>query len=308
MTRHTTLRTLALSACAALLTVGATGCGFVQSAAEIEIGEGKIPRVAQDLAFPNIDELTGDALATQIGETPEGDSRVPGFPTSIADGTLAHVQGLLSLAGDCQQAYEQADLGGGPESSASNLRVAVTNCTADDRCDFLCNSFAGLVLEAGIQLRLLNAEQAANLKDKLANTSPDAIVQLRLQFYDLALVKGLGTPSQELANELLDDFELILSDDQGAELVLLDRRDLDRIATARSGGFARRFEFDNNAQFTKNIKAATLAGAEVNFNLNLRIRVPQWQLYEFAFEGAGFKMDVQPEIVISALEIVKGQL
>ena len=100
----------------ATVTLLLPGCGFFASAGEIPIAaEQGIPRVRQEIAFPNVDELTGGDLNEKIGATdPEtGKPLISGIPTSLKKTTLAHIQGLLALAGVCRNTIVVDDLVGG---------------------------------------------------------------------------------------------------------------------------------------------------------------------------------------------------
>jgi hypothetical protein len=320
------------------------GCGLFESAGEVTLGEGQIPRVEQRLLWPNIDEMTGSALSGRIGATnAAGEPLVGGLPTSLKKGTLAHVQGILALAGDCQRVHQQEVVGEGGEGddgAVSNLTIRVTNCTGDGRCNALCGDFRGLQIEASVDARLLDAEQAVELKSKLpAGTSAAkaAVVQVRMRFFELELFQNDADGNEELVTPRLDDFELILAeakgtlpgqldgdasgdtvadpsgavDDAGAPLrvpyagphwaKLLQRRYLDAIAPDSP----QRFELAMDTPVALALKDQLVAGEPSSLRLVNRIRIARPDLYELRFDGAGIRFDVQPEIVLSLLQLVK---
>lgn len=130
-----------------------SGCGFFASAGEIPISaEQGIPRISQEILFPDVDKLTGGDLNDKIGAVdPEtGKPLISGIPTSLKKTTLAHIQGLLALAGKCRNTIKVDDLsgetgdkkeggtGGDAEGQlVSDVEVSVTNCTGDPRCTFV---------------------------------------------------------------------------------------------------------------------------------------------------------------------------
>lgn len=237
--------------CIALgLTAAVTsGCGFFASAGEIPLGlEQGIPEIKQEIAFPSVDELTGGDLNAKLGATdPEtGKPLISGVPTSLKKTTLAHVQGLLALAGVCRKTISVDEIAEGAEdpkdpktdaaaaSPVSNITVTVTNCTGDPRCSHVCGEWQGIELEAGATIQILTADQAAELAEQLAQaggtkTAADALVALRLYMYQLDLFQGVDDANKdpkslcnkatttgkveayrECTTNLLADFELVL--------------------------------------------------------------------------------------------------
>lgn len=204
----------ALGAISAMLF--SAGCGFFASAGEIPISaEQGIPRISQEILFPDVDKLTGGDLNAKIGATnPEtGKPLIAGIPTSLKKTTLAHIQGLLALAGKCRNTIKVEDIGaaaggtGGnakpdpnnPTSAAAslvtNVEVSVTNCTGDPRCSFVCGDWEGIELEAGATVQILSAAQAQELAAQLAKaggakTAAAALVAIRLLIYQLDLFQA----------------------------------------------------------------------------------------------------------------------
>lgn len=325
-----------------LLAIGAVapGCGLFESAGEVTLGAGQLPRVQQRVEWPNIDEMTGSALSGRVGTNAEGEPLVTGLPTSLKKGTLAHVQGLLALAGDCRRTLTEESLGD-DKSPVSNLNIRVTNCTGDARCKYLCGDFEGMQLEASVDVQLLDEEKAAELASQLKQASPDAainaIVQLRLQFFELKLFQTGDDGKEEDVTSRLEDLEMIIAQptgelpenlagssssamvddpdgatDENGDVVqvpytgphwvkVVEGRFIDRIKPDAP----QRFEIDPNVPVTQDLKDKFVAGEASSLRLVNRIRIRRPDLYELRFDGAGISIDVQPEVVLSVLQLIK---
>ncbi len=334
-TRRSLSRLLPLVAVAALV----PGCGLFESAGEVTLGDGELPRVTERVEWPNIDEMTGSALAGRVGTTGDGEPLVTGLPTSLKKGTLAHVQGLLALAGDCRRTFTQETIDEG--SPVTNLNIRVTNCTGDDRCKYLCGDFQGMQIEASVDVELLDEAKAAELASQLKQASPEAaveaIVQLRLRFFALSLFQTGDTGDEEDVTSRLEDFEMIIAQptgelpdnltglsssstiddpsgatDEAGEPVqvaytgphwvkVLEGRFIDRITPDDP----QRFEIDPNVPVTQDLKDKLVAGEASSLRLVNRIRIRRPDLYELRFDGAGIRFDVQPEVVLSVLQLIK---
>ncbi len=329
---------LALLGLCALL---AQGCGLFESAGEITLGKGQIPRVTESFDWPDIDEMTGSALTGDLSDS-KGEPLITGVPTSLKKGTLAHVQGILSLAGDCQRELIQEKIGDDPTSPISNLAVRVTNCTGDARCKYLCGDFRGMELEAAVEMELLNEAKAKDLAKQLQQANPEAaiesIVQIRLQFFQLELYQAGDDDKREVVTDRLKNFDLILTETGVTksipEIAALEaERDAAKAAAEAKGetfdptpyadipswvqvldaryitGISketpRRFEIDPQSDLLKKIKATVVKGEPTSLRLVQRIKIDRPDLYELRFDGAGIAVDVQPEVVVSVLQLVK---
>ncbi len=284
-----------------LAAVWLAGCGMIESAAEIEVGKGQLPKVEQTIDWPDIDEMTGSVLSERVESSKKGELSLPGLPTSLKAGTLAHVQGLLSLAGDCRREFLQESMGEGGDQAVSNLKVQVTNCTGDDRCVFLCDAFRGIELEASVELLLLDEAKAKNLKKSLSSATPEALTQVRLQFFALELYQNDNNGEREIITSRFDDFDLVLSNADGDEVSIVERKYLELISEETP----QRFEIPADSAVLAKLKNEVLGGVRTSFRIGVRARVAQPDLYDLKFDGAGVRFVVQPEVVISALEIVK---
>ncbi len=293
----------------ALLVVLVTpACGFLESAAEYTFGPGEdqIPRIRQEILWPSADQLSPGSF------NDEQTAGVPGFPDSLTeamgDGTLAHLKGALDLSGDCYAEHVQEVVAAeeGKESQLSNMVVSVTSCTEDRRCASLCgDEFLGLKLAARVTILLVSEEQAAEIKDQLAEVSTDAIVQIRLQFYDLAMFQKASPDAEpENINQLLDNFQLGMDNDEGDSTVIVAHRYLKDISPETP----QRFEIDNDAAFTKKLKESIFAGEPTSVNLFLDLSIPRASLYDMQIGDAGVVFEVQPEVVISVIEVAKSKI
>lgn len=284
---------LALTALAAML--GSSGCDFVDAATEQTFGEGQIPRFAEEFLWPSIDELSGLDQAQM--------EAIPGFfPSSFGDGTLAHLQGALEITGDCERRLAMA---AGGSTQVGEGSISLVSCSATDaRCGHRCPvGYSGLMLETRIVLKLLDAEKAAKLKDSLSQLTPDAIAQIRLRLFELELFRETGAERIGL-NDHLSVFELAMADAEGNEIVLIERQHLDAI----SAETPQRFDIDSRAPFTRKLKEGLIAAQPLEATLVLRVSIDQPDLYDMVIDGTGLAVDVQPEFVLSVLEVVKSAI
>lgn len=334
-------RSLATRALGVLVVVALQGCGFFESVGEITLGKGQLPRITQEFDWPAVDTMTGSAIAKRLTDS-KGKPVVTGAPTSLKAATLAHVQGIMALAGDCQREFTQAKVSDDPKAGVSNLAVRITNCSGDERCRYLCGDFRGMELEAGVEMQLLNEAQAKDLAKQLRQGSPEAaieaIVQIRLRFFQLELYQRIADDEREVVNDKLSRFDLILTEPGAhrsvAEILAMEKqRDAAREAARASGEpfdpdpwadlpswvkllderhlpsispqTPQRFELDGRSKLMRDIKETLVAGDRTALRLVQRIRVKRPDLYELRFDGAGMAVDAQPEMVVSVLQLVK---
>jgi hypothetical protein len=280
-------------------------CSFIEAAGEISIGaEQKIPRVATELRWPSVDQLLTETLKTSPGS-----AGVPaGLPTSLGQATLAHVQGLMTIDGECHRSVlipkvesQVAD------TQIKNLVFRVTNCGDPGRCVQQCAGFKGMKLEARIAFQLLDDTKAKKIKELLSdNTSPSAILQVRTRFSKLNYFELASDGKTKVpVGGLFSDSQLGLSSEGGGdETVIVDQRYLGKISPQTP----QRFELDPRAPFTIQTKQQVIAAQTIWVEIFQRIWVPQENLYAITLGGGGVELDLQPEFVISALEVVKGAL
>ena len=353
MTSTTPLQSLAGRWAGAVVTfscfalVATSGCGFFASAGEIPLSaEQGIPRIQQEILFPNVDELTGGDLNDKIGAVdPEtGKPLISGVPTSLKKTTLAHIQGLLALAGKCRNTIKIDDLSGGAgegdEKKAdaaatgpvSDIEVSITNCTGDPRCTFLCGDWQGIRLDAGATIQILSEAQAKELAAQLAKaggtkTAAAALVAIRLLIYQLDLFQAADAANKDDASrcnkvtttgnieahrhcttQLLDNFELVLQDAHLAE-GQTKRNEVPVITFQHLNGIdaksPKRFEVDGDDPVTARIKELVVAKKKTEVRVVQRLFVRRPDLFEMNFDGGGLIIDLQPEVLVSVTEVIK---
>ena len=286
--------------CIGLCAVLFGGCNFLESALELTIGAGQIPRVQQDFTLPSPDRLAGDQL-TGVG--------LPGAPKSLDAMTLAHLRGVLRVEGG---GVEER-----PLDPQGTLRLV--DCRPGIPALPCPEGFDGLAIRVSVPINAISEAQANDMKDKMADVSPDAIVQIRIRVFTLDLgypeTPATATAAPEpvadaaevtLRSVVLDlgMLALSLADAAGNTVQVLDQRFLSSISPATP----QRFDVDSSTVFTSALKDAILAGHAVGFNLVLDLAVPVERLYSMALADLTVRMDIQPEIVISVLRAALSKL
>ena len=97
-----------------------SACSFLETAGDLEFGEGTIPVVEFNQPWPSLDQLIGTSITNPTG------GALPGAPTSLNAATLAHVQGLMTIDGECRRTYDQpvivpAQVNGKPAATTAAL-------------------------------------------------------------------------------------------------------------------------------------------------------------------------------------------
>lgn len=273
---------------------GLIGCDLVEEAAELTFGAGNIPRVTLEVDWPDADEMSG--------LDPADTEDLTGFPESFEHGTLAHLVGGLSATGECRKI---ADFDPGEENSqVIAVRMQLTACTRDDRCADACGPyFRGMLVEMAVDLELVNEAQIESLKRQLEDVTSDAIRQIRLQFHELELYQGQGD-EREVINDYFEAFTYRVRNADGDELLLIEQRHLDKINPQTP----QRFDLDSRSVFTEKLKRSIIAGSPTFLTLVQNMRVPQHHLYDLHLTGAGVFQDLQPELVISVLDVAASKL
>jgi hypothetical protein len=272
------------------------GCGFVQSAGDIEVSSPTIPKVSYDLQWPKVDDLIGGALK-------QGNARLPGAPTSLQAATLAHVQGLMTIDGNCHRALVQEKVTA-VSGTLRHLTVDLTNCGDPGRCVARCEGFHGMRLEARVQIQLLDDDKAGKIKKAFPKPADDAVAQIRARFSKLEFYQTDAGKKVDVGR-LFANYELGLSSPGGGDdTVLVSQRYLSRITPQTP----QRFELDPTSPFTQKVKKTVLAGQAQWIEVFQRIDVAQRDLYAVRLGGAGVQLDFQPELVINAIEVGKEYL
>ena len=300
------LKTIGLAATVVALNALA-GCSALEAAGEITLGaDTKIPRLTTDLKWPGVDQLLGNALTSATGS----DKAPPGLPKSLGSATLAHVQGIMTIDGQCQRSVTIPKIDAkSTDSPIKNLKFDVINCGDPNRCVEQCQGFRGMKMEARVQFQLLNEVTAKKIRDNLSKqTDPDAIVQIRAQFFALDYYeqKPGGKPGEKVSiTKLFSTNEMGLSSAGGGDdTIIVQQRYLSKISKTTP----QRFELDSNAPFTKKTKQAVINGETLWIEIFERLAIPQQNLYALTLGGGGVEFELQPEFVVSAIKVAKSAL
>ncbi len=283
-----------MRAIAIAIAIAISGCAAVESAGELTFGEGKIARIEQEVLWPTTDELSGL----------NGDSEpADGFPSTLADGTLAHLAGALAASGECHRTVESRDI---QSNAISGVYVSLTICADDDRCAAQCDGgFLGMVLQVDVELVLADEKQLADVKDRFPpGVGTDAIVQVRLQFHELEMFQNDREGAREFVTGRFHDFSMGITDNVTPEVPLVAERHLESITHETP----QRFDIDGEAEFTERLKTSILAGEPTTVTLRQRMRVPREHLYDLRLDGAGTLIEMQPELVISIIDVAAASL
>ncbi len=269
------------------------GCEFVESASEVTFGEGQINRIQTEIGWPDPDQLAG--------RTGDEDS-LPGFPDSLQKSTLAHLAGALAASGECRQivpfgqSEENTLLVGG--------RTIATVCSTDKRCQQHCpEGFLGMLMDVEVDFLLADKEQLEELQSQIEGVDENAIVQIRLQFFELEMFQVVDE-EREITNDKFQDFELNIRDGGGPEVELVKQRHLADI----DPDTPRRFDIDSRSDFSTQLKRKLLAGEESAVTMVQRFKVPRENMYSLQVDGAGLAIDMQPELVINVLDVAQSKL
>lgn len=283
------------------------GCAFLNAAGEITVGpEAKIPKLSTDLKWPGVDQVLGKALTSSTGTS----KAPPGLPTSLGSATLAHVQGIMTIDGECNRDVTIAAVESKVKDSLlKNLNFTVTNCGDPNRCVEQCAGFRGMRMEARIQFQLLDTKNAKKIKEVLSNdTSPDAIVAIRAAFtkMDYYEAKPGGKAGETISiTNLFSNSEIGVSSAGGGDDTILVRQ---RYLSSISPKTPQRFALDPKAEFTIKTKKAVINAETLWIEIFQRIWIPQQNLYAITLGGGGVQIELQPEFVINAVKVIEGAL
>jgi len=255
-------------------------CAFLEAALELTVGAGE---VLCEVDLPRPDEL-GLYEPSDVAD-------VPDFPQELSDLTLAHVRGLLRLVGECSRTKEVSKVAAGP------VLVTVDDC---QRCG--CGSFQeGLMVRASVPVILVDEAKAKGIREKLAEVSPDAILQVRLLVHELSLVRTDAHGSEPLEG-YLSDFQVELVDDLDHRVKLVDHRYVSSVQRDNP----QRFDLARDSEVFGRMVELLLQGQPVSMKVELTAVVPEAALYAFKIEGVRMRLQAQPEVIISALRAAVG--
>ena len=281
-----------------ILSYQGSGCGFIESAGELTFGEGQIPLLENEFQYPSVNQISG------LDET---EDVIPGFPTSLEKSTLAHLVGALSAQGECGQ---QIDLTDGLDQSQSNLLSAyfeLSACAEDGRCKAQCpEGFYGLNALVKIKMKALTKEQTQEITKLLSEDSASAIVQIRLNFAKLSFFQGQGDQYEE-TNQWVEGFELNIGT-QDEVLQFLDQSDFEKITKSTTNDQFERYALPREHPVTVKLIEQLLSGDDFILDIEQRFRLPREVLYLMHLSPAGISQVIQPEVVISAIEVATSTL
>jgi hypothetical protein len=129
---------------------------------------------------------------------------IPGVPTEFGYGTFAHLQGALRLSGECQVIvpFTSEELSDSEEeSNLTRAEFRILSCMADPvsgepmpGCAEECGEFLGLRFETQLDVDILSDEQASEVvalaEEQGITVTPEAIVQIRMRFFELSVFQG----------------------------------------------------------------------------------------------------------------------
>ena len=242
---------------------------------------------------------------------------------------------------ECLGPDDELDASGAPTYAC----LSVVNCADDPRCADECAGFRGLILDLSIDASFLTTEQAVEVQQAMLqeglepNLNTDALSQIRLQFHELELyqndegvevsnnnryfdfrfgarrtlkqmrsIYGVADDPECPGDYLMEEDDVAVSPDC---IVVVKQKYLDSIYPESP----QRFDLGSSSLFTDDLKQAVMDkfkdpqnSESPSATLWLKFAVSEEQLYELDIEGAGVKLDVQPEFVINVLEVAAGQL
>ena len=170
-----------------LIAGSASGCALVESAAEVTVGKGQLPRLEVAFDLPSVDDLVGDGLPSRIQGEP-----LTGVPGSLQATTLGHLQGVLGLSGSCLRTHAIAsdEPEEGKESAVADVQVEIIGCPTGGWCSAWCGEQTGVMLRFGAEMTFIDDKKAANVRKQLSAEVGDAIAQIRVRFLQLTLEAG----------------------------------------------------------------------------------------------------------------------
>jgi hypothetical protein len=310
-------RILCLMSSWLLLTVGWSGCAFVESAAEITVGAPELPPIAIDvvLTYSQVNQSIMEGLSPQAKQVLEA----AGLKLKTTSTWLDLRNTLCTLTEKEILEAPRIEIGLDTPEGANNISSLVLLLEVITSSGESCKE-ATLASSAVLDFIPFTHAQAEKMNEQL-NTDlaslKDAIKQIRFLFSRAEFVRMVNGKS-EAANHVLTDFQLLLasptvSDDPATpfnesafELVPFF------LLETISAETPQRFELDPDSPITDEVKErianpplhATNISLQVQANLTLALDV----LGGTALNGSGVKIDLQPEIVINALTVIAESL
>ena len=283
--------------------IALSSCDFANSASELTFGAGSLPSLEQSMEYPSVDQLVG---LDEMGE-------IPGLPSSLNQGTMAHLVGALGVGGECGRNLDLGDGELGGSVLAAEFELAA--CTEDERCADLCpDDFLGLNARTRIEAVVMTAKQAKEISQALSKDSASAIVQVRFQVRALEFYQGEGD-DREVTNEHIRGFEMLIGTPGVEPISFLNTRNLKEIRESavaldegKSSGRFERYELPREHPTTKKIIDDILEGNDVVISLEQSFKIGRESLYDLRLSPAGIFQSIQPEVVINAIEAATSTL
>ena len=293
-------------------TVSTAGCAFIESAAEITVGEPDISMVDIQ-ATVSLDQVN-DAFVGSL--TPEQRAAADGLGLVFdSDATLLDLRSRLCelwKLGFYQRPRLDVELT--PESNP-NIRQLTFRLEVPIAADAPVST----CLETGFTARAIvdfvpwTADQAAEVKEQLntdLSTLADAVIQIRFSFSQL----GFMSNAEPLPYDLVEDFAIVFTADieddpttiyHEGRLSLIPFFLLDTVGEDTP----QRFELDPDSPVTESIKQTILEPPSTDEDTSLGVEAfvafRESELNNTPLDGCGFVVNMQPEITINALKVIE---
>ena len=292
----------------ALLT---SGCAFIESAAEITVGEPDIAAVEIESTV-SLDQVN-QALLGNLSE----EQKIAAESLGLAFDSGATLLDLRSRLCELWKfgfyARPRLDIELTPEDDPNlkGVKVRLEVPIAADAPVAACLE-TGFTVRAIVEFVPWTAEQAAQVKEQL-NTDladlGDAIVQVRFAFSRLDFMRG----EEAIPSDLLEDFAIILIADveddpttpyDDSRLSIVPFFLLDTISEETP----QRFELDPDSLVTQSIKQTILEPPSANDELAMGVEAfvafRESELNSTPIDKSGFVFKMQPEITINVLKVL----
>jgi len=266
----------------------ASGCAFFESAGEVTIGEEQIGNLIFDFRMPDYADFASERQRLLDGHDGIADGR------SAENASMAHVMGIVALAGHCERVFVQQGAKG--HGAASDLKTRILICPPSGTCDHVCQGRRGVIIEVAVDVLALDAETAVEIKSKVQQRVEDTLIGTRMRF-DLVQPYHLVDGKRHSLMPKVHRLVVGASDQQGNRIEVLGDLHRDQL-TAQTPV---RATFDPKSPITREIVKCLEEGHPVIFKLDATLHVEPADAYEWPIFSSGFRLEVQPEFVISVL-------
>ena len=288
-----------------------SGCAFIESAAEITVGDPDIAAIEIESTV-SLDQVN-QALLGNLSE--EQKIAAEGLGLAFDSGaTLLDLRSRLCELwkfGFYARPRLDVEIAKEDDPNLKNVKVRLEVPIADDAPVSACLE-TGFTARAIVEFVPWTVEQAAQVKDQL-NTDladlADAIVQVRFAFSRLDFMRG----DEAITSELLEDFAIILTADveddptsifHEGRLSIVPFFLLDTISEETP----QRFELDPDSLVTQSIKQTILeppaADDDLAMGVEAFVAFRESELFNTPIDASGFVFKMQPEITINVLKVL----